>query len=153
MRYEGRRELRERERESVYSLEFAIPTIFNMWRSSLNLSSTVPLMASVLTCWPSFVTTPQHSMTSGHIRWVFAKEGLPKVEHSNVWPVSKFAETNKPKWWTFPPKPMPFGILSELKFTAHCKNREGNKLCSWHPQNFIPNHGLLTHSSSKVEIL
>lgn len=109
-----------------YSLEFASPTIFNMWRSSLNLSNTVPLMASWFSCWAPSTPKPQHSTTSGYIWLIFDKGGLPKVVHSKVWPLSKLAETNRPKWFTRPPKPMPFGMLSELKFTAHYQTMDIN---------------------------
>lgn len=102
----------------LYSLEFASPTILSILRSSLNLSRTVPLTASCLSCVASWVT-PQHSITSGNIRLVLERQGLPNVVHENVCPWSKFADTNKPKWLTRPPKPMPFGMSSEVKLIAH----------------------------------
>lgn len=104
-----------------YSLEFARPTMLSIWRSSLNRSSTVPLVVSSLSCWAPFGTTPQHSITSGHIWLVLERQGLPKVVDAKVCPWSKFAERNKPKWFACPPKPMPLGMLAELKFTAHCQ--------------------------------
>lgn len=105
----------------LYSLEFARPTILSMLRSSLNLSRIVPLTASFLSCVASWVT-PQHSITSGNIRLVLERQGLPNVVHENVCPWSKFADINKPKWFTRPPKPMPFGMSSELKLIAHYTN-------------------------------
>ncbi len=66
-----------------YSLEFASPTMLSIWRSSLNLSNTVPLTASCVPCFP-FGTTLQHSITSGHIRLVLEREGLPNVVQLNV---------------------------------------------------------------------
>lgn len=108
--------------EKHYSLEFASPTILSILRSSLNLSNTLPLRASCLSCSaPPFVTMPQHSMTSGFILLVFERQGLPNVVQEKVWPWSKLAGRNSPKWLTRPPKPIPFGMLSELKFTAHCQ--------------------------------
>lgn len=106
--------------DNNYSLEFASPTMLSICRSSLNLSSTVPLTASFLP-WTTPWVTPQHSITSGTIRLVLERQGLPNVEHENVCPWSKFAEINNPKWFSRPPKPMPFGISSELKLTAHYK--------------------------------
>lgn len=105
----------------VYSLEFASPTILSIWRSSLNLSNIVPLPVSCLSCCAPFGTTPQHSITSGCIRLILERQGLPNVVQVKVCPSSKLAERNSPKWFTLPPKPIPFGMLSELKFTAHCK--------------------------------
>jgi hypothetical protein len=104
----------------IYSLELASPTILSICLSSLNLSSTVPLTASFLPCTKPWVT-PEHSITSSIIRFVLERQGLPNVEHENVCPWSKFAEINNPKWLSFPPKPMPFGMSSELKLTAHYK--------------------------------
>lgn len=112
-----------------YSLEFARPTMLSIWRSSLNLSNMVPLTAS---CFSScfFWTTPQHSITSGRIRLAIDRQGLSKVVHANVCPWSKLAEMKRPKWFTRPPKPIPFGISSELKFTAHCRSQNRNETCS-----------------------
>lgn len=104
-----------------YSLAFAMPTMLSICLSSLNLSNTVPLTTSCFSCSIPFLTIPQHSITSGHILLVLEREGLLKVVQEKVCPWSKPAERNKPKWLTRPPNPMPFGIVSELKLTAHCK--------------------------------
>lgn len=109
---------------SNYSLEFASPTMLSMCRSSLNLSKTVPLAASRPSCCPPFLTIPQHSITSGCIWLVLERHGLPNVVQVKVWPWSKPADKNSPKWFTFPPKPTPLGMLSELKFTAHCRYKD-----------------------------
>lgn len=102
-----------------YSLAFAIPTILSICRSSLNLSSTVPFTPSAALLSRSVAVTPQHSITSGKIRASFDRHGLLKVVHENVCPWSKLAERNSPKWCARPPNPIPLGMLSELKFTAH----------------------------------
>lgn len=115
--------------EEIYSLEFASPTMLSICRSSLNLSSTVPLRASALSS-SAFGATPQHSIVSGYILHAFDKGGLPKVVDSKVWPWSKLADRNNPKWFTRPPKPMPLGMLSELKPTAHCKSMNHSKALS-----------------------
>ena len=103
-----------------YSLAFAIPTMLSIFLSSLNLSNTEPFTTSCFSCSVLFLT-PQHSITSGHIWLVLERQGLLKVGQEKVCPWSKLAERNMPKWLARPPKPMPFGIVSELKFTAHCK--------------------------------
>lgn len=84
------------------------------------LSKTVPLRPSCFSLCAPF-TTPQHSITSGYIRVVLERQGLLNVGEVKVCPWSKLAERNRPKWLGRPPKPMPFGIVSELKFTAHCQ--------------------------------
>lgn len=81
----------------VYSLEFASPTILSIWRSSLNLSNIVPLPVSCLSCCAPFGTTPQHSITSGCIRLILERQGLPNVVQVKVCPSSKLAERNSPK--------------------------------------------------------
>jgi hypothetical protein len=122
----------------IYSLELASPTILSICLSSLNLSSTVPLTASFLPCTKPWVT-PQHSITSGIIRLVFERQGLPNVEHENVCPWSKFAEINNPKWLSFPPKPMPFGMSSELKLTAHYEKHGHLAVTSENHENSLMN--------------
>ena len=52
-------EANKRLHNQVYSLEFASPTMLSTWQSSLNLSNTVPLTASCVSCFP-FGTTLQH---------------------------------------------------------------------------------------------
>ena len=76
-------EANKRLHNQVYSLEFASPTMLSVWRSSLNLSNTVPLTASCVPCFP-FGTALQHSITSGHIQLVLEREGLPHVVQLNV---------------------------------------------------------------------
>lgn len=99
----------------------AMPTSLSMLRSSLNLSRTVPFMALwLLSCSFEAWTIPQHSITSGCILLVLERLGLPNVVHSNVWPWSKLADTNRPKWLILPPNPMPFGMFSDVKLVAHC---------------------------------
>lgn len=93
--------------------------MLSMWRSSLNLSNTVPLAFSRNSGCPPFWTIPQHSITSGCIWLTLERQGLPNVMQGKVWPWSKLADRNKPKWFTRPPNPSPLGMLSELKFTAH----------------------------------
>jgi hypothetical protein len=127
----------------IYSLELASPTILSICLSSLNLSSTVPLTASFLPCTKPWVT-PQHSITSGIIRLVLERQGLPNVEHENVCPWSKFAEINNPKWLSFPPKPMPFGMSSELKLTAHYKKHGHLSVISENHENFLMNSLILS---------
>lgn len=105
-----------------HSLELlAMPSSWSMLRSSLNLSRTVPLMAlcCVSVSFDAW-TIPQHSITSGCILVVLDRLGLPNVVHENVWPWSKLADINRPKWLIFPPNPMPFGMFSDVKLVAHC---------------------------------
>ena len=107
-----------------HSLEFARPTILSMFLSSLNLSRTVPLTASSFSFSAPLTWTPQHSITSGFILFILERQGLLKVVQANVCPSSKFAERKRPKWFARPPKPTPLGMLSELKFMAHCQKKE-----------------------------
>lgn len=105
------------------SLAFAKPTIFSMFRSSLNLSRTVPLTSSSFSSCAPLICIPQHSMTSGLNLFVFERGGLVNVLQVNECPWSKFADKKSPKWCGCPPNPIPLGMFSELKFIAHCQNK------------------------------
>ncbi|GKV50917.1 hypothetical protein SLEP1_g57596 [Rubroshorea leprosula] len=80
--------------DHIYSLAFAIPTILSIFWSSLNFSNTVPLGASSLSSSFPFLTTPQHSISSGQILLFFERQGLLNVVQEKVCPRSKPAERN-----------------------------------------------------------